>query len=300
MKLQHLFLPILILSFLTSCESYDQDDYREIVVVESYLSSGQQLPPIHLSTTLPAEEEYNFSDAALSGGIIQVTLLHENGEPEETFEYIESNEENGVYVPVDTDYRAEARRTYRLDIAFNDRNEVLQATTTIPDQIQIQNEIPESVVYQGEEQLELELAVMQQTGAQNVFVFNTIALEASLQALTPFYRSIVEDDDDIDISEYIQNSSGLINEGNFDIQPDGTILLKFPWIGVAFYGENLVVTLSVDKNVTELVRSQEVQLGGSTLSPGEIPNLTYNIEGGIGVFGSLSSDTVTTRFSRPL
>lgn len=299
MKNPYIFLSIVFIVVFSSCDSYQQDEYRELIVVEGYLVSGQPLSPMRLSTTLPVNREYNFNDAALSGAIIQVSLLDENNEPEETFEYKESAEENGVYIPVNEIYRAEALRTYRLDISFNNRGQELHATTTIPDRIEIQNEIPESVVYQGEQQLELELAETRKTREQNVFVFNTISLEASLDNLTPFYRSVVEEDDDIEFSEYIQNSSGLINEGNFDINPDGTILLKFPWIGVAFYGENLVVTLSVDKNMSDLVKSQNVQLGGSTLSPGEIPNLQYNIEGGIGVFGSLSSDTVKTRFTRP-
>jgi hypothetical protein len=32
---------------------------------------------------------------------------------------------------------------------------------------------------------------------------------------------------------------------------------------------------------------------------GEIPNAIYHIEGGLGVFGSMAADTITTRFIRP-
>ena len=107
------------------------------------------------------------------------------------------------------------------------------------------------------------------------------------------------EDDDTDIDEFFNNSSGLINEGNFEINDDQTILLRFPWIGVAFFGENAVVINSVDSNLADLARSEELQLGGSTLPPGEIPNLIYNVEGGIGVFGSIASDTLITTFTRP-
>lgn len=284
---------------LFGCESYDQDDYREYIVVESYAVAEQPLPDIRLSTTAPAEAEYSFDGNFIRNAIVLVTLLDENGEPEEVFEYAESTEEPGIYTALIQSYQVEALRTYKLDIVFNDRDDQITATTTVPDQVEVVNEIPESVVYQSENQLEIVLAEPQQTGNQNVFVFNTLSLEPAIDNLTPFYLSIIEDEDDVDITEYVRNSSGLINEGNFDPLPDGTILLRYPWIGVAFYGENLVVTLSVDENLSDVIRSQEVQLGGSTLSPGEIPNLLYNIEGGIGVFGSLSADTIRTRFSRP-
>jgi hypothetical protein len=41
----------------------------------------------------------------------------------------------------------------------------------------------------------------------------------------------------------------------------------------------------------DFLRSQDVQTGGSTLSPGEIQNIRYNINGGIGIFGSMAADT---------
>jgi len=287
---------------LTNCQSYNQDDYQEYVVVEGYITAGERLPDIYVSTTLPSDSTYSFEESAISNAIVQITRLDDSGEPEELFEYVENLDRPGTYSPIIQSYRAEPLESYRLDIVFNDRPEEIRAVTTVPDQVEVINEIPESVVYQSDDQLEIVLNQLRQTAdGQNVFVFNTISLDPSIENLTPFYLSVVEDDDedDIDITDYVRNSSGLINEGNFESQPDGTILLRFPWIGVAFYEENLVVTLSVDKNLADVIRSQEVQLGGSTLSPGEIPNLLYNIEGGIGVFGSMTADSVTTTFVRP-
>lgn len=289
----------IIALLLFGCESYNQDDYREYIVVEGYVVAGQSLPEIRLSTTAPADSEYSFDDNFIRNAIVLITLLDANGEAEEVFEYAESTEEPGVYLPAIVSYQVEELRTYKLDVVFTDRDDQISAITTVPDQVDVVNEIPESVVYQSENQLEIVLAEPERTNGQNVFVFNTISLEPAIENLTPFYFSVIEDEEDVDISEYVRNSSGLINEGNFDPLPDGTILLRFPWIGVAFYGDNLVVTLSVDENLSDVIRSQDVQLGGSTLSPGEIPNLLYSIEGGIGVFGSLTADTIRTSFSRP-
>ena len=289
-------LLILGLIIFWGCESYSQDDYRELIVTESYLIAGRLLPEISVSRTLPLDQRYTFEAAALNGAIVRVLLLDDNGNTEEVYIYATS-ERNGIYKNEDN-HTVLPRRSYKLEIEFTNRDEVLEAVTTVPDQVQVINNVRESVVYQSDEQLEIVLAPTQQTQNQNVFVFNSIAENPTAENLTPFYRAAVLDGDS-SVEDFRNNSSGLINEGNFNVLADGSISLFFPWIGAAFYGETQVVTNSVDQNLADVIRSQEVQLGGSTLSPGEIPNLIFNVDGGIGVFGSISSDTVRTNFLRP-
>ncbi len=122
-----------------------------------------------------------------------------------------------------------------------------------------------------------------------------------VENLTPFYAQLLEDSDtpEEDLFLFSNNSSGILNEGNFEPNDDGSITIQYPWVGIAFFGENQIVANTIDDNVYDFVRSQQVQLGGSTLSPGEIQNVIYHIDGGIGVFGSLASDTVKTTVRRP-
>lgn len=289
-------IQIILIILLAGCELYEQDQYREMIAVEAYAIANRSLPAVYVSTTMPAVNEYSFEDAAIDNAIVQISLMSENEDEEDTFSYVATAP--GTYLP-QTSHTIIPGRTYRLDIQFNNRSEVLQAYTTIPNDFTIQNEVRDTVVYQSDEQLELVVSAIDREDSQNVFVINTIAQAADFDNLTPFYRSLIDEDDDSELEDFINNSSGLINEGNFEINEDGTITLSFPWIGVAFFEENLVVTNNVDKNLSDFIRSQEIQLGGSTLPPGEIPNARYNVEGGIGVFGSISSDTVATYFSRP-
>ena len=297
------FLPIFLLSVfsIVGCESYSQDDYEEVVVIESYAVANRPLPPVRVSKTVPAEIEYNFSDAAITNAIVQIVLLDENGDDEEVFPYQIAEGNQRMYNPSPESklHSVLPTRTYRMDVNFNDRDEVIRAYTTVPDQVEIIGNVAQNLVYQSSEQLEILIAENERTQTQSVFVFSTVAQEPTIENLTPFYRASVENGN-VELIDLINNASGLINEGNFQRNPDGTVTLRFPWIGVAFFGENLVITSSVDENLDGLVRSQQLQLGGSTLPPGEIPNLLYNIEGGIGVFGSLSSDTIATRFLRPV
>jgi len=289
---------ITMILVLASCEIMNQEEYTEYVVVEAYAVANRTLPLVQVTKTSPVNEFFDPVNNVLMLAIVQIVLLDENGNDEEVFSYRFSFTDGGVFVPVDTVYVVEPRRSYRLDVSFNDRPEVIRAVTTVPDTFNIISDVPESVVYQSENQLEITISQAQRLGSQNVFVFSSVALEPEEENLTPFYKASFEDEN-IELADVIINSSGLINEGNFDINPDGTITLRFPWIGVAFYGETLVVTSLVDRNVNDLIRSQQVQLGGSTLSPGEIPNLIYNVDGGIGIFGSISTDTVKTVFRRP-
>jgi len=295
MKKLSLIIPFLL--FIAACEQYNQDTFEEFVVVESYAVANDSLPDVFVRTTARAELQYIASDLVIENANVQIVLLDESGSEEQVFGYIFSSEQQ-KYIPQNQTHRMLPKRTYRLDVNFDDRPEVIQATTIIPDDFEVINEIPESLFYQGDNQLELVLSETEQTQSQNVFVFTAIALHARLDNMTPFYFASTEEDG-VEVSDFQVNSSGLINEDNFTRNADGTINLKYPWLGVAFYGETRIVTQSVDKNIADLVRSQDVQLGGSTLSPGEIPNLIYNVEGGIGVFGSLASDTVTTIFLNP-
>ncbi|NBC25719.1 MAG: DUF4249 family protein [Bacteroidetes bacterium] len=286
----------ILLLLLQGCGIYEQDGFEEVVVVEAYAEAGERLPDVRLSTNLPVDQEYSFENVALSGATVTITRLDENGAAENVFEYRAISE--GVYRSRDRSTPVEAGKAYRLDVTFADRPDELTAVTNVPRQFNIINEVEESYVYQSENQLEILLTATESEANQNVYVFNTIAKEPSPENLTPFYRDAVEDGDS-EVSDFFNNSSGLINEGNFEIRDDQTILLRYPWLGVAFFGENAVVINSVDQNLADVIRSQELQLGGSTLPPGEIPNLIYNVDGGIGVFGSLSTDTIITRFDRP-
>lgn len=278
-----------------ACDPYGNDEYREYVVVEAYLVADQSLPAVHLSTTLPADQEYSFAEAAVSEANVIIQLLTEDQEDTE-ISFIYRMSVPGVYQP-DTEHAVLPGRTYLLEADIPGYGE-LTARTTVPAAFEILGTIPDTIVYQSSEQLEFTLSSNVNPGRQNVYLFNTIAANPEFDNLTPFYRGILENNDNNSINDFANNSSNLINEGNFTKNPDGSIELRFPWIGVAFFGENQIVTNSLDNNIFDFIRSQDVQLGGSTLSPGEIPNAIYHIEGGIGVFGGVAADTIQTYISR--
>ncbi|MEX0720995.1 MAG: DUF4249 family protein [Balneolaceae bacterium] len=292
-----LILPVLI----SSCDDYSQDEYEFFYVVEAYMIAGRQLPHIILSTTTPADAYYSFEDTAVEDAIVQIRLLNtaSNSEVESVFNYIMT--EPGIY-NASVSHRILPLRTYELNITFPQSAREITAHTTIPDTFHIKEGVPDFIVYRSTEQLEITVSESSYPGRQNIFVFNTISLRPEAVNLTPLYRTIYEDggEDPDELYLLANNDSGIINEGNFDVNPDGTFTIEFPWLGFSFYEENLVIANTIDDNLYDFVRSRSVQLGGSSLSPGEIQNVISNINGGVGVFGAMASDTVQTIVQRPL
>ncbi len=292
-----LILSIIALCMVISaCEVYEQDEYEEHYVVESYLVANRDLAQVRLSTTAPAYEYYSFINTAVSGADVEVRLLASDGVTiEETIPFSQSSP--GIYIP-DTTHSVLPLRTYQLHILIPSDMHEITASTFVPDTFRVIDGVQDTVTYQSTaNRLELTLSESNYPGRQNVFIFNTIASDTTYQNLTPVYRDLWDGPESI--RDYSNTSSGLINEGNFTVNSDGTVTIRYPWIAVAFYGDNRLVASTLDENIYDYIRSESVQLGGSTLSPGEIQNVITHVEGGIGLFGSIASDSIDTFIKRP-
>lgn len=283
--------------FLSSCETYTQEDYQEYYVVESYLIADRQLPQVRLSTTEPIERFYSFEDVAVGGADVQLRLLQNDGQTiDQVFPY--TSDSTGLYYALDR-HDVLAERTYELYITLNGGADIITATTFVPETFEVISEVMDTLIYQSTEQLEITLSETSSITDQSVFIFNTLAQQPIPENLTPLYFDFYDqEDNEVDaaelLGEFSNTSSGLLNEANFTNNEDGSVTIRYPWIAVAFYGDNKLVASTVDDNIYDFFRSGSVQLGGSTLSPGEIQNVITRIDGGIGIFGSMASDTIDT------
>jgi hypothetical protein len=288
-----LFLTIL-LAFI-SCELYEQDDYQEYYVVESYLVANDFLPPVRLSTTSPIGKEYNFNDNALSGADVQIRRLDADSNNTETYSY--QPKQAGIYLPSDS-IIVQDKQLYQLHIT-TENGDLITATTYVPGDFESINELQNQYTYQSEEQIEITTTPSSYiTDRQTYYIFTVNAANPDSSNLTPFYRDLVIDQDN-KIENFTVNSSGIINEGNYQQNQDGNIILRVPWLAIAFYDTNDVVANAIDDNMYDFLRSQDVQTGGATLSPGEIQNIQYNVNGAIGIFGSMASDTNRVEIIKP-
>jgi hypothetical protein len=118
------------------------------------------------------------------------------------------------------------------------------------------------------------------------------------EQLTPFVNDFLIDDED-DLEDFRVSESPLINEGNFDVNQDGTLTIKYPWIALIFFGPNRISVNAADDNIFDFVRSRDIQTRGSTLSPGEILAIVDHVEGGTGIFGSYARVNLDSFVKRP-
>lgn len=281
----------------TGCDLYEQDDYQEYYVVESYLIANSMLPDLLLSKTVPIDEKYNFEDPVVNDADVEVRLLNADSTVAERYSYIQR--ENGTYAPAVLD-TVKPERLYQLYISLPNGDRI-EAKTYVPGDFETVNKnlIPDEYEYQGNQQIQLRTTPSSYiTDRQTYYIFTVNAVSPDSSKLTPFYRDLVIDQEN-NIENFTINSSGIINEKNYERNADNTITLDVPWLSIAFYDTNKVITNAIDDNMYDFVRTQNAQSGGTSLSPGEIQNIRYHVNGGIGIFGSMSSDTLQVRILRP-
>ena len=291
-----------LVSCVSACDSMDEEVLENDYVVESILVAGEPLPPIRLSRFTGVEGAYDFSDLAVVGADVRLDLRDESGLVTTSHAYQDMIDSAGVYVAADSTALAMPLGAYDLRIQVPGSGDVITATTVVPDTFRIVNASLTSAVYQGDEQLVLHITRSRSPGrSQSYYLFVTESLNPSIEQATPLAAFFLEDDDDEEIlSELRVSGSPIVNESNYDLNADGTLTIRYPWIAVNFFGPNRLTTSAIDDNLYDFVRSQRVQQGGSTFGPGEIPNPIEHIQGGHGLFASCARVYFMLDVLRPL
>lgn len=320
-------LPLLLSALVliaSGCDGTADDALDPQLVVSASLGVGEALPPVALSEVAPLLDAFDPADVAISGATVTVTLLAADGTDEAVYPYAEA--EAGTYVPLDASVTVLPRRTYRLDVQARDR---LTATTTTPPAVELVQGPPAEVTYGAGQGPEVVITRSTTAERRAAFIASTRALApATFEPVVidgdTLYRSVPDPetflpvpiirrfldceeeaggtllcDEDPSDDDVTTGTSPIINEASYIDRGDGTLLVQVPFIGFTFYGPYTVRLISVDAALEAFVESQAVQGGGSTLSPGEIPNLVTNVDGGLGVFGSYALVEVQTTLREP-
>lgn len=287
----------LLVTVVTGCDTTAPSDHEPEIVVEAYLVAGESLPPVWVSLTEDVDTVYDGTDLAVEDAEVRVDLLSEGGGVESSWTYVRGFGSAGRYVAAEN---AEilAGRQYRLRIDV-DGFDPVTSVVRVPGAFDLLSVSNETIEYQDPAQVEFTVTRSLYEERQSIFIFSIVAEDPSIEALTPLYRQIIYDigpDESIEgrdldpdeMNEILINTSPPINEGNYEANTDGTLTVGLPWFAVAFYGRTEIVMYAVDDNLYDFLRYAQVQQGGSTLSPGEIPNVRDNVEGGRGVFAAMA------------
>jgi hypothetical protein len=288
MKQVLIFLFLLLTIILSSCNPYRQNGYHQHYVIEAYLVANRSLPPVKVSHTLPFGQTFSVQKVALNNAAVKIQQLDSTGIAKKTYSYYRASA--GTYIPKNPEPVLPEHR-YKLIVSFPNGDSVT-AQTLVPGTFHPVGPIPESAVYEAPQPLAVKVTPSYYPGRQAYFVFTVNAVDTSADQLTPFYADEVTKGNN-KIYNYYINSSGIINGKNFTKNPNGTLMIKLPWLAIAFYGENKITANAIDNNLYDFIRTQGAQTGGSSLPPDQIENIEYHVKGGIGIFGSLASDTIS-------
>ena len=272
---------------IAGCDTTGPVDFEPEYVVQSYQEAGRRLGVVRLSQTAPVDSVYDFTEVAVSEASVQVQLLGQEGQVEDSYSYRERAWQPGVYEPEDV-ATVKPLRTYRLRAAVpqpGGGEHVITSTTVVPDTFRLVEATADTIVYKSNEQLSLRVTRSQYPDRQSIYLFSSEALgELSRGRLTPSRRRLIEENADLEVIR--TTTSPPLNEANYQVGAGNTIMIRLPWLTLSFYGLHQLSASAIDNNYYDFIRTETAQQGGSTLAPGEIPNVIDHVEGGTGLFGS--------------
>lgn len=278
------------------------------VAVEAYLRAQAPLPAVQLTRTVEATETFDPRDQAVEGASVTVQRLDDEGSVVETTAY-DATDTPGIYAPEPSSPpTVKPEATYRLTVDTGE-DALITSTTTVPDTLSIlavenTREGPNSTVDTAAFQTDAQQPALTVTAQedplfdrQSVYLFTVTSRPSGgdlvEEDLTPFYCDSYDAEED-SLESFRVNSSGLLNEANFD-RSNGTLTVDLPWLGVAFFGPNDVAINVVGENYYDFLRSTSAQ---EMAPPGEFPNIIEHVENGTGIFGSYAQAAVTIDFTR--
>lgn len=270
-------------------------------VVDGVLLVDQPLPPIFVRRVLPANQLYRQTAAGVADAQVQVV------QGSQVFEYAADEDWPGRYVPPPAAAQVAAQTEYRLEVEVEGKK--VQARTTTPDRVRVREMVlvdeetiavlrplktfadveaedevynaPENQLVYREDLLEIRL----ETAAVDAYQLGMFALDPNLKSL---------DDDILDFFDEDDPEALRANQSPPLSVSDG--IVRMPWLAVLFAGPTLVKVYALDHNWFEYARSssdQQEQGGFAGGLAGEnFERPFFEVEGGIGLFGSASVDSV--------
>jgi len=296
-----LVVPLAIAAALASCSTRDPGDLLTgseagLLVVDAVLIVDEELPTVFLSRALDLDDPFA-SGAAVEVGA-GVTIVA----GDEEIEYVEDLP--GRYVPLLTKVVG-PHETYALTVIPR-RGPVLRATTTTPARLAT----PEWLVLDESTQTVTRELEGFSGSEEDVFDANELvyaegllearfdrpdvaAFQVALFSLDPESDYVIDpdffDEEDFEDLDRVNYSPPLAGSNG---------RLRLPWFAIFFEGRYKIRIYAVDDNWYDLIRSSPAfgagqGFGGNAGDSFERP--IFRVEGGIGLFGSGSVDSVGFR-----
>jgi hypothetical protein len=307
MVLKRLVL-LLVMVLLSACSTERSDDEffapggADVLVVDATMSVGKVFPDVYVTETLSPNQPFSYAAA----GVLGATVTIEGGGS--TMDYFGvGSTQPGRYAPV-SNSPVEGGVTYRLTVTVPD-GRVVRASTTTPGPLRVrewvlldssgQNVLQqlstfdefsgnEDTLYTlDENQLTFGVGLLEvrleNDPAEGYLVgLQSLDLDSELLVDTSFL-----DDEDVDDFTRINQSPPFAATQSY---------IRAPWFAIYYEGRYLVRVFKMDRNWYDLARTDPILGAGGFGFGGEAGDNTtpplFHVDGGVGLFGSLASDSI--------
>lgn len=271
------------------------------LVVDGLLVVDKAFPKIIVSRVLPAGAEYDADAAAERGAIVEVAATAGG----DVVHYSESANRPGVYLPLAAaGLTVQPLQEYRLSVTTTG-GAVVTSRTRTPERFHVDSWVLlEDDLVTVRRQLETFASAGDSvyTDPANQVVYADGLLEArfsrpDVQGFQVGISSLDLDSDFVIRPEFLSQEDLDSIERNGSSPPlasaDGKAAL--PWFAIFFQGRYKLRILALDGNAFDYTRSVARADGGFSFggSPGDrFERPVFHVQGGIGLFGSASADSV--------
>ncbi|HEU4366118.1 MAG TPA: DUF4249 family protein [Candidatus Krumholzibacteria bacterium] len=270
-----------------------------IPVVDATMVVGKPFPDVYVTETLAPNQPFSYEAAGVQGAMVSIA----GGGM--TVPYF-STLPPGHYVPAGGDVLPET--TYRLNVTLPD-GRVVRATTTTPGPLRVRDWV---LLDSNGQNVVQTLRTFDEfptdedtvyTLPENQLIFGVGLLEVRLENDPAEGYLVGLQSLDLD-SELLVDTSFLDEEDidNFTRQNSSPpfaatqTYLRAPWFAIYYEGRYKVRVFKMDRNWYDLARTDPVMGAGGFGFGGEAGDNTvpplFHVEGGVGLFGSMASDSI--------
>lgn len=238
------------------------------VVVDAVLYVDRPLPEILVTRTRAANIAFVEESTAVNDA--EVTVIQGLAE----YKY-ESVGHLGRYLPPPDAPEVRPKTEYRLRVRALGRE--VRGVTVTPDRMEI-----DEIAILEETSMEVQGRLDPEPGRRNEVVYREGLIEVRFDPL------------DVEAYQVVVLEGGYAEDGSPPLKaPDGR--LRLPWFAIGETGEHEVEVYALDRNLFDFLRSVEASgedaFGFGRLAGDTFERPVFNLDGGIGVFGSASVDT---------
>jgi hypothetical protein len=266
------------------------------LVVDALLIVGRPLPDVLVSETVAPGQPVTPSNSGVAGAQVTVTV------GESSFMYTDASDSKGQYHPPADAPNVLPGTRYGLFVNANGR--LATATTLTPDRFTIReavlldeqnlSTIRNFVTYADDVDVfeAPENQVIYQVGLLEARFdpIQAVGYQVGVLSLDPGSPFVLTADflEEADYADFERNTSSPAF-----LAPNGS--LRLPWFAIAFAGRHTLRIFAVDQNWYDFIRTSpefggDGGFGGNAGDNYKFPR--FNVDGGIGVFGSASVDSL--------